>query len=323
MKKVFRVLGFLVLFIAILAGGGYSYLQVAYPKIDPAPDLTIESSPERLARGEYLANHVTLCMDCHAVREWDKFSGPPKPGSEGAGGEHFNREFGFPGDIVSRNITPFGIKDWTDGELYRAITSGVSKDGTPLFPIMPYTHYGKMDQEDVYSIITYIRSLKPIETPAVSTVLDFPMNLIVRTIPTPANHQAIPPQTDQLAYGGYMVNAAGCFDCHTKQEKGEFVGEPFAGGFEFNIGNGRLLRSPNITPHETGILTMTEEDFLNRFRVYRDSFVPNPVAPDEYQTVMPWMMYAGMKDEDLTAIYAYLRTLTPVENKVTKFEVKK
>lgn len=323
MKKVVRVLGFLVLFIAVVAGGGYSYLQVAYPTVGPAPDITVEITPERLARGEYLANHVSLCMDCHAIREWDKFSGPPKPGTEGTGGEHFNREFGFPGDIVSRNITPFAIKDWTDGELYRAITSGVSRDGSPLFPIMPYKHYGQMDQEDIYSIISYIRSLKPLATETVTTTLDFPMNLIVRTIPMAANHQPIPPQTDQLAYGGYMVNAAGCYDCHTKQEKGEFVGEPFAGGFEFNLGNGRLLRSANITPHATGIAAMSEEDFLNRFRVYRDSFVPNPVAADEFQTVMPWVMYAGMKDEDLKAIYAYLRTVTPVENKITKFEVKK
>lgn len=323
MKKVVRVLGFLVLFIAIVAGGGYSYLQVAYPTVGPAPDITVEITPERLARGEYLANHVSLCMDCHAVREWDKFSGPPKPGTEGTGGEHFNREFGFPGDIVSRNITPFAKKDWTDGELYRAITSGVSKDGSPLFPIMPYEHYGKMDKEDIYSIIAYVRSLKPLATETVTTVLDFPMNLIVRTIPKAAEHQAIPPQTDQLAYGGYMVNAAGCYDCHTKQEKGKFIGEPFAGGFEFNIGNGRVLRSANLTPHATGIMALTEEDFLNRFRVYRDSFIPNPVGPDEYQTVMPWIMYAGMKDEDLKAIYAYLRTVAPVDNKVTKFEVKK
>jgi len=137
MKKVFRVLGILVLFIAILAGGGLSYLNIAYPKVDAAPDITVEITPERLERGEYLANHVNLCMDCHGIREWDKFAGPPKPGSEGTGGEHFNHDMGFPGDIVSRNITPFGLKDWTDGEVYRAITSGVSKDGSPLFPVMP------------------------------------------------------------------------------------------------------------------------------------------------------------------------------------------
>lgn len=324
MKKVFKVLGYLILFIAIVAGGGVSYLYLAKPDVGPAPDITVEATPARLERGKYLANNVALCMDCHGKREWDKFAGPPKAGTEGTGGEHFNREFGFPGDIVSRNITPFALKDWTDGEIYRAITSGVSKDGSPLFSVMPYQHYGQMDREDVYSIIAYIRSLPPIESENQPTELDFPVNLIIRTVPAPADHKPIPSQTDLVAYGGYMTNASGCLDCHTKMEKGKYVGEEFAGGFEFNIGNGRIVRSANLTPDpNTGIGNLTEDDFLNKFRAYRDSaYVPQTVGPTDYQTVMPWTMYAGMKDEDLKAIYAYLKSLKPVENKVVRFEVK-
>jgi len=322
MKKVFRVLGILVLFIAIIAGGGLSYLRVAYPKVEPAPNIQVEITPERLERGEYLANHVNLCMDCHGKREWDKFAAPPLPGSEGTGGEHFNHDMGFPGVIVSRNITPFGLENWTDGEVYRAITSGVSKDGSPLFPVMPYPHYGQMNQEDIYSVIAYIRNLPPVETPTVQTSLDFPLNFIVRTMPKPANHQAIPNKSDLVAYGGYMVNASGCYDCHTKQEKGEFIGEPFAGGMVFNIGNGRILTSPNLTPHATGIAAMTEDDFLYRFKVYQDSsYVPAQVGPTDFQTVMPWAMYSGMKEEDLKAIYAYLQSLPPIDNKIQKFVV--
>ncbi len=323
MKKLIRVLGILVLFIAILAGGGLSYLNIAYPKVDPAPDITVEITPTRLERGEYLANHVNLCMDCHGVREWDKFAGPPKAGSEGTGGEHFNHQMGFPGDIVSRNITPFGLKDWTDGEIYRAITSGVSKDGTPLFPVMPYYQYGEMDQEDIYAVIAYLRSLPVVETPKVETELDFPLNLIVRTMPKPANHQPIPDKSNIVAYGSYMVNASGCFDCHTKQVKGEFIGEPYAGGMVFELGNGRILTSPNITPHKsTGIGMMTEDAFINRFLAYQDSgYSPAQVGPTDFQTVMPWTMYSGMKTEDLKAIYAYLQSLPPVDNKIEKFVV--
>ncbi|MBI1221864.1 MAG: c-type cytochrome [Bacteroidetes bacterium] len=324
MKKVFKVLGYLVLFIAVLAGGGLTYLHVAFPKVADAPEITIEHTPERLARGEYLANHVSLCMDCHAIREWDKFTGPPDETTKGSGGEHFNHEMGFPGDVVSRNITPAGLKDWTDGEIYRAITSGVSKDGTPLFDLMPYRHYGKMDQEDVYSIIAYIRNLKPIERENIDRQLDFPLNLVVRTMPQPAEHQSIPDKNDKVAYGEYMINASGCYDCHTKQVKGEFVGEPYAGGMEFYMGNGRILRSANLTPHTaTGIGNLGEEDFLNRFRAYRDGYEPATIGPTDFQTPMPWVMYSGMKDEDLSAIYAYLRTVTPVDNKVVKFELEK
>ncbi len=322
MKKALRILGFLVLFIAILAGSGVTYLMVAKPDVGPAPEITVDITPERIERGRYLANHVNLCMDCHAQREWDKFAGPPAEGTMGGGGEHFNHEFGFPGDIVSRNITPYGLKDWTDGEIYRAITSGVSRDGSPLFPVMPYYHYGQMDQEDVYSLIAYIRNLEPVEKENQATTLDFPLNLVVRTMPKPANHQTIPNRDDVVAYGGYMVNAAGCYDCHTKQEKGEFIGEPYAGGMEFQLGNGRLLRSPNITPDkETGIGNLTETDFLNKFRAYRDSFVAQPIGPTDYQTVMPWIMYAGMKDDDLKAIYAYLNSLKPVNNPIKRFEL--
>lgn len=324
MKKLLKVLGYLVLFIAVLAGGGVGYLQFAFPAVGDAPDITIEPTPERVERGKYLANHVNLCMDCHGIRQWDKFAGPPVPGTEGSGGEHFNHDMGFPGDIVSRNITPFGLKDWTDGEIYRAITSGVSKDGSPLFPVMPYTHYGKMDKEDVYSVIAYIRSLESVEKENIPTQLDFPLNLIVRTMPQAANHQTMPDKNDQLAYGAYMTNAAGCYDCHTKQEKGEFIGEDFAGGFEFNLGNGRVVRSSNLTPDmETGIGTMTEQGFVDRFSNYRDGFVPGDVGPSDFQTPMPWAMYAGMKDEDLKAIYAYLKSLPAVKNSVVKFEVKK
>lgn len=77
----------------------------------------------------------------------------------GAGGEKFDRTMNFPGEFYSKNITPFALKKWTDGGIYRAITSGVSKDGHPFFPVMPYPNYNQMATEDVYSLIAYLRSL--------------------------------------------------------------------------------------------------------------------------------------------------------------------
>jgi len=322
MKKILkRILIGLVLILVLGIGGLLSYLFVAFPKVADAPDITIEPTLERIERGRYLANHVSLCMDCHGQREWNKLTAPPKPGTEGSGGEVFNHDMGFPGTFVSRNITPFGLKDWTDGEVYRAITSGVSRDGTPLFPVMPYKHYGKMDKEDIYSIIAYIRNLEPIETDPVASNADFPLNLIMRTFPEDPKHESIPDKSDVLAYGAYMTNAAGCYDCHTKQEKGEFVGKDFAGGFEFKLGEGGVLRSANITPdRNTGIGKLSKEMFIARFKVYGERFTPSVVKSGSYQTVMPWMMYAGMSDEDLGAIYTYLMSLEPVNEKVVKYE---
>src|SRR5690606_14045989 len=126
-----------------------SYLKLALPNIGEAPDLKIDYTAERIERGQYLANSLMLCIDCHSTRDWSLYSGPPKAGTFGMGGDYFGREFGFPGAFYAKNITPSGISNWTDGELYRVITSGVNKKGEAIFPIMPYHHYGRMEKEDI------------------------------------------------------------------------------------------------------------------------------------------------------------------------------
>src|SRR5690606_14763866 len=100
----------------------------------------------------------------------------------GAGGDIFDHSMQFPGVFVSANITPSGIGEWTDGELYRLITTGVKRDGNPIFPIMPYQSYGKLDPEDIKSVIAYIRTLEPVETNHPVSKPDFPFSLIMRTI---------------------------------------------------------------------------------------------------------------------------------------------
>ncbi|HMQ08939.1 MAG TPA: c-type cytochrome [Saprospiraceae bacterium] len=307
-----------ILLIVIIAF--LSYLSFLLPNVGPAPDLTVEITPERVARGDYLANHVMLCMDCHAQRDFTIYAGPPKPGTEGAGGEAFDQSMGFPGVFFSRNITPSGIGDWTDGELFRAITTGVSKDGSALFPVMPYLLYGQLDEEDIISVIAYIRQLKPVESPNIPSKPDFPFNFIINTIPKKANLSKRPDPTDQIAYGKYLITAASCGECHTNQKDGKVIGEPYAGGFEFQFPHGPIVRSSNITPHETGLASWTKEQFVQRFKMHVDSnYVAPNVGRDDFQTVMPWLMYAGMKDEDLEAIYAYLRTVAPVDNFVERY----
>jgi hypothetical protein len=320
MKKILKyalyLFGLLLLFIA----GVLMWLSFAMPNVGPAEEMTVEITPERLERGEYLAHHVMLCMDCHAVRDFSLFSGPPKPGTLGAGGDIFDHAMQFPGVFVAANITPAGIGEWTDGELYRLITTGVTRDGNPIFPIMPYLSYGKMDPEDIKSVIAYIRSLEPVETNHPKSKPDFPMNLIMRTMPVKATPTTRPPKTDTKAYGEYLLVAAGCGDCHTKFEKGKYIGEHLAGGREFAFPDGSILRSSNLTPHQSGLGTWTKESFVNRFKMYADSsYTPQPLKPGDFQTIMPWVMYAGMEQEDLEAIFDYLQTLKPVESVVEKF----
>jgi mono/diheme cytochrome c family protein len=306
--------------------GGLVYFNSTFPKVGPAKELHVEATPERLARGEYLANHVTGCVDCHSMRDWTKYGGPKIPGTDGKGGEVFDHALaGVPGVVYPRNITPAGIGSWTDGELLRTMTTGVTQSGEALFPIMPYMNYRNLCQEDLYSIIAYIRSLKPIENKVPQRELDFPMNLIVKTIPQPMpeSFPAMPDKSDTIAYGAYITNAAACFDCHSTMEKGVPIkGMEWAGGMKFCL-NGKCVTSANITPDtETGIGLVGKEEFLNKFRFYRDSISQNIPLVDGKQTAMPWMFYSGMTDEDLSAIYAFLRTVPAVKHKVEKFTKK-
>lgn len=320
MKKTLKYLGYFIVVLVLSVSALLLYVRMALPNV-PVEDLTIEYTQERIQRGQYLANSVTVCMDCHSTRDWSKFSAPPTPGTTGAGGDRFDQTMGFPGVFYARNITPLGISRYTDGELYRVITSGVNKEGKAMFPVMPYPYYGKMDKEDIYSIIAYLRTLAPISNEVPNSEPDFPMNFILNTIPQPANPQTRPDKTDQLAYGAYLVNATACMECHTNVDKGQIIPElAYSGGREFGFPNGSVLRSANITPHETGIGSWTEEMFITRFKMYADSsYTPPSIPMGEYNTIMPWTMYGQMTHEDLSAIYAYLRTVKPMEHKVEKF----
>ncbi|MBU2506930.1 MAG: cytochrome c [Bacteroidetes bacterium] len=305
------VFGVVVLLIALLL----TYVKTMMPSVGEAPNMKVEINNDRIERGKYLANHVMVCMDCHSTRDWNLFSGPPLAGTEGKGGEVFDQTIGFPGKYIASNITPYNLGNWTYGEIFQAITTGVSKDGSALFNIMPHPNYGKLDEDDIKSVIAYLRTLEPIEYNSEKSQSDFPMNFIINTIPQKAELKRVPPKSDIVNYGKYLVTAATCNDCHTKQEKGKFVGEPFAGGFEFKFNDGTVVYSTNLTPHPTGIGNWTKEQFVNRFKMYADtSYTPGKVAQGQFQTVMPWTMYAKMTTEDLEAIYSYLKTLKPVDN---------
>jgi hypothetical protein len=175
-----------------------------------------------------------------------------------------------------------------------------------------------MDKEDVYSIIAYIRTLQPVKTDVPKAEPAFPFNIIMHTMPTKAAFTHKPSPGDTINYGKYLVQVASCGECHNNKDKGEF-----AGGNEMQQPAG-ILRVANITPDkETGIGTWTKEMFVQRFKMYADSsYKPHKVSPDEVNTLMPWMMYKDMQQSDLEAIYAYLRTVKPVNNKVVKFEKK-
>lgn len=237
------------------------------------------------------------------------------------GGEYFGPEMGFPGTFYSKNITPTNLGDWTDGEIFRVITTGVKRNGEVIFPVMPYENYRKLDRQDIYDIIAYVRSLQPLENQIPNSKADFPMNLILNTIPEEAAFTTRPEFSDEIRYGEYLTTAASCVICHTPAKKGKLKMDlAFAGGREFKMPAG-ILRSQNITPDlETGIGNWSREDFIKRFKAYSEENSLSSVGEEDYNTIMPWAMYADMTEDDLSAIYKYLHSLEPIKNEIVFWE---
>ncbi len=294
-------------------------------KSEPQANNKEDSLKKVLERGEYLTLHVVPCLDCHSKRDFTKFSGPIVPGTEGMGGEVFDQKLaGVPGIVYAKNITPdpeTGIGTWTDDEILKAMTHGISKTGDTLFPIMPYVNFNHMAKDDLLSIIAYIRTLKPIKNKVPGRQLMIPISM---AYPAPALQPSVdanvrPPETDAVKYGGYLLNAAACFDCHTPMVEGQYdFSKALAGGFRFDAGS-FINNTANITPDSaTGIGAWNEERFMNKFTPYREEKNYN-FDPGKQNSYMPLTMYAGMTDSDLKAIYAYLRTVKPISNKVEKY----
>ncbi len=320
MNKFLKIFGVLLLAFVALLGIGLIYFLSAFPKVGPATNMRVTATPELIARGKYLANHVNVCIDCHSTRDFNYYSGPIVPGTEGQGGAEFVETIGT---LRAPNITPSALGNWTDGEIARAITSGVNKNGEALFPMMPYPIYNHLAQEDLEALVAYLRTLPPIKNEVPRSQINFPLNLIMRTIPQPYNPQPRPLTSDTMAYGKYLSTVAGCNFCHTKtDDRGQpLPGMDFAGGMEFKDPKLGTMRSVNITPDEdTGIGAWDRAYFIGRFKEYADSTSSRlRVEKGEANTIMPWTMYSGMTEEDLSAIYSYLRTVKPVRNEVERF----
>lgn len=329
MRKLVRIVGILLGVVILAAAGGFIYMKTAYPKVGPvAADIKIQTQDSAvLVRGEYLVHHVTGCVDCHTPRDVNTFAVPRIKEKDGMGGMAFDHDLGFPGTFYSRNITSdkeTGIGGWSDAQLFHTVTTGVDANGEPLFPVMPYKHYGKADVKDIKAILAYIRTLKPISNKVSPSSADFPVNLIMRTIPCDANCNAAPDRSNNIAYGQYLVNLAGCEDCHTpRDDKGQFIpGKFLAGGNGFHLKGMGTVTSANITPDNTsGIGSWTKEMFIQKFKSFDGNDAWRvPWQQKGYQTIMPWPEYCGMTEADLGAIYDYLRTIPTVSNQVTKWK---
>ena len=306
----------LVIVLAIAISFTIGWRPFIGPKARPLTGRAFERTPQRLERGRYIATALSGCLYCHSPHQWNATGHPFVAGMEGAGEV---LPYGdLPGRIVAPNLTPdmaTGAGAWSDDQFARAIREGIGHDGRALFPIMPYTHYRAMSDEDVASVIVFLRSLPPVSNKLPSTEIIFPVKYLIRSVPEPLTSPVITDvnSSDPVQMGSRLANLAGCIDCHTPQIKGENLpGLDFAGGGVFS-GPWPTVASANITPDASGISYYDEALFLQAMRT-------GYVKARPLNAVMPTSIYKHLTDEDLKAIFAFLRTVKPVKHLVDNSE---
>jgi mono/diheme cytochrome c family protein len=145
--------------------------EPVYPRTRPLTDRTFEPSPARLERGRYLTEHLLQCFVCHSERDWNAPGAPPVAGRKGGGtvmSERADRR------IVAPNITPdvaTGGGGWTDDMLARAIREGIGHDGRALYWGMWYRSFAGLSDEDLASVIVYLRVPPPVRNALPATRL--------------------------------------------------------------------------------------------------------------------------------------------------------
>jgi mono/diheme cytochrome c family protein len=310
------LLGILLVLILLVVGGltMIGWEVVLGPKARVTLAEPFERTEARLARGKYLVEGPAHCFHCHTEHNLDDPTFPILEAKKGAGWAMPVPELN---NISARNITPdreTGIGAWTDDEIARAIREGVRRDGSALFPIMPYPVYAGMDDEDVKAIVVYLRSIPPVRNVVAKRQLPGPLEYIVNTIPKPIPApQPSHPSSTPVERGSYLVNqVADCGGCHTPAKDGvPLPGLAFAGGSSFpDVKGGAEKFSLNITPDASGISHYDEALFKEVMRT-------GQLKGRLIYHVMPFPFFKNLTDEDLSDIYAYLRTLTPAKHRIS------
>lgn len=276
------------------------------------PDIHASTDSAVIATGRYLAYGPAHCAYCHTTAETapalDRGEQPPL-----SGGFIFQIP---PGTFRTPNLTPdreTGIGAVSDGQLARMLRYGVRRDGRAAVPFM---NYHLLSDADIRALISFLRSQPPVSHRVPPHDLNFLGKVVMAFVMKPIGPSATPPAVSPPAgtsveRGAYLVTAvAECADCHTERSMmdGHFTGARLAGGNPFAVEGkpDQEVVPPNLTPDaKTGrIASWSEDQFLTRFRQGR--LIPG--------TPMPWNAFARMTDDDLRAIYRYLRTVTAVEH---------
>lgn len=280
----------------------------------PLPAFAASTDSAVVERGRYVVRYAANCAQCHGdtAQMAAMTEGADVPLS---GGLTFDIP---PGKIYVRNITPddeTGLGRVPDGAIARALRFGIGADGRALLPFMEMQG---LSDEDVAAVISYLRSQPPVRNmvPAHSyRVLGkvLKATMLANPVGPKETPPAASPRGATVENGRYLVESVAlCWSCHTQRDEktGAFTGPRFGGatGFKDPADPGHIWSPPNITSDAaTGRLgAMDEDQFVARFRAGRLL----PGSP------MPWQGLQRMTEDDLRAIYRYLKTVPPVNRDV-------
>ena len=308
LKRVIKVVVVLVGVLVLAAGSIATYAATTWDNDRygeyPLPALSASTDTAIIARGRYLALGPAHCVDCHTPPGAAPFSGGVK--------------FVLPvGEFYTPNVTPdstTGIGRYSDPEIARMLRYGVRPHGRAAVPFMQFE---RMSDEDIVAIISYLRSNQPVK----NAVRNQQPNLLGKTImtfvikPNPLDNKApklSPPTAPTVERGEYLVNyVAECAGCHTLRDlrTGAYTGPHLGGGFDFpsDVDPTMVFTPPNLTNDPTGMTgRMTEDVFVARFR--QGMLIK--------ESIMPWKAFSTMHEDDIRAMYRYIRTVPPVSNAV-------
>jgi mono/diheme cytochrome c family protein len=283
------------------------------PKTRALTDRRFERTPARLERGKYLVTTAhPPCVLCHSPIDGKDGHLMVREGMEMAGRNWAPDGIPF---VTAPNLTAdpeTGAGNWTDDQFARAIREGIGHDGRTLFPIMPYQRFRHLTDEDLASIVVYVRSLPPVRNPLAKSAVPFPVKYLINGVPQPVEDPVTADLSTPEKRGHYDVEVLGvCGDCHnTADSQGtQVAGMDYAGGTALPFGDRKVIYSANITPSVNGIPYYTDGLFIEAMRTSK-------VRSRALDDMMPTHYFGKMTDQDLKDIFAYLKTLKPVDHYV-------
>jgi hypothetical protein len=281
-----------------------------------AAEFHAEPSAKRMERGKYIVEGMAHCFHCHSEDNFkDGANGQPLPGKKGGG--QVVTDPAVPGMLlVFPNISPdkeTGAGTWTDAQFERAIRHGIGHDGRELYDLMPYRNFQNMTDEDVASVIVYVRSIAPVKQLRPKIQMPFPIKADFH----PEMQPPLPADaSERVKKGWYLVRIGDCAGCHSAyDENNVYIKDSlFGGGLRF-VGEWGDVTSPNLTQHPSGISHYDEAMFIKTIRMGRASG-----GVRDLKGIMPFSYFRNMTDDDLGNIFAYLQTVKPVVHHVDNAE---